>query len=113
MKKMVGHTTEDVTKLPMWARKRIERLTAEVESWKSRALSAASPDQTNVTISDGIEERGLPRDSHIRFRIGRTQMEVALRESHDGLGLEVRSLDGTLAVLPLVSNVISVKVNPR
>jgi hypothetical protein len=112
-KQIVGRTKEDITTLPRWARQRIERLTGEVEHWKAKALSASSPDKTNITINDGLDERGLPPDSRVRFRLARTAIEVGLRPASTGPVLEVRSLDGSLAVFPQVSNVIYVKVNDR
>jgi len=109
----VGRTAEDVSRLPRWARQRIERLTAEIEHLKA-VTSAAETGQTNVTLLNGIEERGLPPNARIRFRLprGRPGSDVlecsVLRGDPDTV--EIRSNDGRLVVLPSVSNVIYVKV---
>jgi hypothetical protein len=116
MKRVVGHTKEDVKMLPKWARDRIQRLEQEVEHQKTLALSASTPEKTNVTVVvdyAGSEERGLPKDSRVRFRMGRTQIEVGIPYGSDGSILNVRSLDGTLVVEPQVSNVIGVRVKLR
>lgn len=115
MKRVVGHTKEDVATLPKWARLRIGRLEIEVERQKALALSASSPEKTNVTLvgdyDDGrTAERGLPKDSKIRFRLDKNfVIEVGLRDE----GIEVRSLEGYLVIRPAVSNVIYVKAAHR
>ena len=113
-KRIVGHTKEDVATLPRWAQSRIKQAESEVEHLKE--LLAVTPiNKTNVTIVDyvGTEERGLPKDSHVRFRIGRTQIEIGHPYKGDGSMLDIRSLDGTLVVEPNVSNVIGVRVKLR
>lgn len=115
MKTIVGRTTEDVATLPRWARQRIERLTQETENWKTIALAATTPGKTNVTLVDGLDERGLPPNSRVRFGLGKDTLEVGIRaDSLAGSGaIEVRCLDGNLSVLPAVANVIYVKVDHR
>ena len=116
---VVGHTREDVSTLPRWARERIARLTDEVEHWKSIALSASSPDKTNVTIVDGLEERGLPPNSRVKFRMGKDAIEVSVSSDMPGrhpaasTSIEVRSSDGSLSILPAASNTIYVRINDR
>lgn len=114
MTRVVGRTVENVASLPRWAQARIKQAEAEVEHLKS-LLETIRPDSTNVTIVDytNMNERGLPRDSHVRFRLGRVQVEVGLPYGlykGDDLSLDVRSLDGRLIIEPQVSNVITVRV---
>ena len=114
MKRVVGHTKEDVKTLPAWARKRIESLTESVEHWKKTAQSATTPGASNVfVVDDDHEEHGLPEGSYVRFRLNGTSIEVG----HDRHGyvdtLEVRSLDGALSIHPQVSNVIHARVTRR
>ena len=111
-KKTVGHTTENVALLPKWARDRIARLTTEVEHWRAVAHAALTPGETNVTLVNGIDQRGLPPDSHVRFHLGgQAIMDVGTRAGHEGI--EVRCLEGALIVCPAVTNVIYVEIRRR
>lgn len=105
---IVGRTKEDISKLPRWAQQRIKSLTAEVER-QQELLSVTPPEATNVVVADHMDERGLPQNARIRFRLGRVQVEVG-HQFKDDLALNVRSLDGRLVVEPQVSNVICVRV---
>ena len=111
MTKIVGHTKEDVSTLPRWARMRIERLTAEIERQTEIALSTTIAGKTNVVIVVGhtTEERSLPNDSHVRFRTPKGDVEI----SHRNDAIEVRARDGVIIIRPEVSNVIRVTVSQR
>jgi len=111
MGKIVGRTKEDLATLPRWASDRIKRLEQEVEHLQS-LLAVTPPEKTNVTIIDYVDnvERGLSPNARVRFRIGRTQIEVGIPYKGDGTMLDVRSLDGRLVVEPQVSNVIGIRV---
>jgi hypothetical protein len=113
---IVGRTKEDVSTLPAWARRRIERLEQEVISEREKALSASSPEKTNVTVVADYDhngrqlERGLPKNSKVKFRLDE---HFTIDISHqDGL-VEVRSSDGQLIIEPAVSNAVYVKASYR
>jgi hypothetical protein len=112
-KNIVGHTTENVALLPKWAQQKIARLTEEVEHWKSIAHAASTPGETNVVLVDGIDQRGLPPNSHVRFQLSgpRHAIEAGVRAGYDGI--EIGCLEGVLVVRPAVSNVIYVEVRDR
>ena len=101
----------DIRILPQWAQQYIERLEKDVDSWKSKALAAASVGNlaTNVVLCDGIEQRGLPPNSTILFVLGESRIEV-----HHDRGdikrnrLTVRSLGTRLFVHPAAANTIYV-----
>jgi len=96
--------------LPKKAQREIEQLRAEVESWKAKALAATSddPKATNVVIADYVEQdRGLPPNSIIVFRIGRHSIEV--RHERDGAAIGIRNQGGLLIVRPAAANVIYVQ----
>ena len=116
MTKIVGRTKEDVSTLPRWARLRIESLTRDLEEHQAHARASATPEKTNVFITsfDHATNIGLPKDSHVCFRLDGTGASANVVEvSHRGGDLEIRARDGALIVLPQISNVIHVQVSHR
>ena len=107
MTKIVGRTKENVASLPTWAQRRIASLEHEVAQLKADADAASTPGSpVTVTDASGLEERGLPKGAHVRFRVAKNMtIEIKL----DGDQIEVRSNDGYLTILPAVSNVVYVK----
>jgi len=110
----VGHTTEDVSNLPAWARKRIERLAAEVASLKKQQAALAAGD-TNMWLPSGLdldETTPLPRDSTVRVKLSKHDtIDVRPKKTDGGESyIEVRSSTGRLIIEPAVTNVIYVKV---
>lgn len=110
MTKIVGRTKENVASLPTWAQRRIASLEHEVAQLKADADAASTPGSpVTVTDASGLEERGLPKGAHVRFRVSNMTIEITL----DGDQIEVRSNDGYLTILPAVSNVVYVKASHR
>lgn len=113
MTKIVGRTKEDVSTLPRWARLRIESLTRDLKEHQA-AWASATPEKTDVFVTsyDHSNEGGLPKNSHVCFRLGANANEIIEISHRDG-DLEIRARDGALIVLPQVSNVIHVRVRHR
>lgn len=111
----VGHTTEDVSKLPAWARKRIERLEAEVTSLKKQQAALADGD-TNMWLPSRLdlnETTPLPRDSLVRVRLSKHDtIDILPKAERGNAYVELRSSTGRLLIEPAVSNVIYVRVEP-
>jgi hypothetical protein len=113
--KMVGHTTEDVSKLPQWARRRIERLEGEIAQMKATEAAVAAGD-TNMFLLDAARQtpRGLPRDSTVRVSLGKLgELDIGVGHNAPEGAIEIRTSHGRLSVQPVVSNVIYVKVEQR
>jgi hypothetical protein len=105
----------DPKKLPQWARDKMKQLAAEVEHWKmlSRMTDETYLSETNVVMVDCGEERALPKNSVVRFKLGpklEDEIEVHFGGRNDPEGiLVVRTRDSGLTVFPAVSNVIHVR----
>lgn len=101
----------DVTKLPKWAQQYIEVLQRDVEYRERQLGEMASPD-AKVQLIEGINEnRGLPDDARVQFRVGDKQIRIHI--SRYGEGLDLNSADGPLLVEPAASNHIYLRVKDR
>jgi hypothetical protein len=107
---------EDISKLPRWARNRIEKLEADLKHSRKLAESATSPntsgtDTAVVVYGDaGREYRGLPTGTEVEFRMGEDRrVRVRMKDGQ----VYVWSEDGALSILPSVSNAVHVDVVDR
>lgn len=104
---------EDITKLPVWAQRRIENLNNDVEYWKRKVGEAANPDSKVRAWGGSVDDDfGLPDDFLVQFRPDENQ-RIDVRISSRGAYLEVRSYNGTIQVTPQASNVIHVREGDR
>ena len=92
----------------------IARLTEEIEYWKGKAFEAADGEKNTDTFVDRYDEgqRGLPKGTRIAFRVKGGLLTARVR---DGV-LEIHASDygyANMAVLPEVSNAISVRIVGR
>lgn len=106
----------DVSKLPGWARHEIERLRSDVESWRSRAVAAASVDAAGTDtyierIGEGAErvKTGLPPGTVVYFKLPDGE-EVSVCVDRHGRGAYVNSPTGRVFVSPAASNAVYVSV---
>lgn len=105
---------EDLSRLPKWARQRIETAESNAAYWQDRAHAAATtdPQQTNVVISNGPmqDERGLPPDSRVVFRLGPSKFGGPRQNE---IQVHVDAEDPKRLVICGVGPVCSIKVLPR
>lgn len=106
--------TEDISRLPKWAQRKIGRLENEVASLKL-ALESVGKDHpgTNVKIS-GFSIMGpdteLPKNAEVQFYLGAGPYKqyvnmISVRHANDTFGeLSVHSSAGPLIIQPSVSN---------
>lgn len=113
---MPSKGTENLNRLPKWARARVELAEREAKHWKYLAYTSAGadPEKTNVLVQEGMERRGLPKDSRIEFVLPggnpdrRATLMVHLEEDH----LVVMGYNGgnTIKIHPRAANVVWVEV---
>jgi len=104
---------EDLSKLPKWARDRIERLERDLEGKRQELIRMGQPGQSFITMllmpGEGPNELGLP-DRTIRFRVApgsRDYVEVAISRDKIHPRIMVRA-QSQLVLKPEASNVIEV-----
>lgn len=109
---MARTASEDLDKIPVWAKKRIQRLELDKKNLEERlanrdAFILAQHPGTNVFQNSGIaDDRPLVKNAHISFRFS-DRWDDAINIHHDGPNrLYVASLSGGLAVLPQSGNVV-------
>lgn len=113
--------SEDVSRLPVWARNRIRKLEADNTHLSNslRECINAKPGDTDTVVQEyGSPDVGLPRGSRIRFGSVTPHIEVRVVSLLNGdfpIGdpatiIEVRTPDGELSLLPKASNSIYVRV---
>jgi hypothetical protein len=108
------HRASDLAKLPQWAQNEIARLRANVAHWKKLAHSATVKGETNVSLEDGFDRVGLPRNARITFHTPTGRIDVHHPSSSEPTGtIEVSAPDGALLVRPGLSNAIYIEVEPR
>lgn len=106
-------TTEDLAKLPQWARFRIEILERDVEFYQHQhqAHQVTGEEATDTIIPGyGIEaDRWLPKGSCIRFYLDRGGITGWIDcQLRDG---KVEVMGGTTLILtPQASNVVKIKL---
>lgn len=97
----------DVTKLPKWAQREIERLGRDVEYWKAKAT--AGPDNSDTFIAQHPVDTPLGDSPRIRFVLPNGgRIEAHIVEDH----LQVRSegSSGALHVVPSAANSIRLRL---
>lgn len=118
----------DVSKLPKWARDRIENLERDlrVSEERCRRLFDREPEPVSGRVvvesfyghnpgSNGEHDQPLPDHSTIRFHVGDMQrwnnyIDVRMERTEDGLAVQVRGHD-RIAITPHSSNVAIVKLD--
>lgn len=99
----------DITKLPKWAQREIERLAANVAYWE--AIATAGPETSNTKVRRHGGDTYLGDSPRIEFMLD----DGTTIEAHTtGGGLRVSSSMGRgINVLPQASNSILVEVRSR
>lgn len=106
----------DLSKLPVWARHRIEKLEADVEWWKSKAVKAEAG-EASIWMVHGLDE-DIPlaqAGETIRFDMAPgSRIDVRFDKQHPGELYVSASgrLGGDIVVTPQSSNVIRVAARP-
>lgn len=111
----------NLEKLPKAVRHHVSKLEADCLYWKTKALEAASEDGQRARITvltydeDPGEGRGLPNDSHIRFRLSgySPEAKVTINLSEDFRRLEISGDNAHLILEPRSSNAISLRAARR
>jgi hypothetical protein len=106
-------TTRDVSRLPQWAQHEINRLTRDVEYWKSKATEGPEDSRVHVVYRTGTR----PLDSYAQIAF-RWPDEQAFRGYHQITAvIEDDALrivgDGSILVQPWAANVIKVRTDPH
>lgn len=106
---------EDLSKLPKWARERIESAERQVRELTEDLTARINNVPTRIAILERINstvstvENFLDDHSRIRFHFSdRDHLDVMLLERHERLVLEVSTGFGTVIVAPSSSNVVHV-----
>ena len=95
---------EQLKKLPIWAQNEFNALTANIELYKRQLAEINGELDTNTFMSEGLNERPLPKDSHINFRVGYNNVSVYIMK--DGtININTDSRTGhEVVILPRASN---------
>jgi hypothetical protein len=120
---------EDVSRLPLWAQRRLAALEQNLLAAREEALAATTPGASNTTVHDYVDIgsfRGLPPFSRIRFGTEEEWIEAFVKKEErtwvaagdakppkEGLVVELYSGTGNLIVRPCVANVVYVKQERR
>ena len=62
--------TEDISRLPVWARNRIQKLESDVQYLEQQLAQVEGTEATNVYLIRGMQQAPLPMHSGVRFKIG-------------------------------------------
>lgn len=104
----------DISKLPKWAQKHIERLQRNLED--ARRSNAAMQGKLEGGCSgkvyrrDLMEEFKLPDDGVYCFNVGGSIINVSIREEHGGDVLNISGYNRTLEIEPRASNSIYLRL---
>ena len=102
----------DVTRLPQWAQAELAGLAHSVQYWKERAGVVEGEATGKVWYERSILPSShipLPDGARVEFRVGSGRWDT-ICVSLKGDAIEIYSTNGTLSVLPHVSNVIHVEL---
>ena len=96
--------TENLDRLPKWAKQRILTLEANLEYSKKQVAQIGGKEETNVHIKIGIGEKiNLPKDSNICFILNGLPLSIMFR----GEKLELKGYE-ELKILPRAVNSIQI-----
>lgn len=102
---------ERVKKLPVWAQRLVNKLEADVEHWRKKAMAAVGEGDhktdtflIDYSLNSGYEV-GLPPGTTIRFHLDKHWVEARVREDR----IDVRS-DQQLVAEPRSANALDLKV---
>lgn len=110
--------TEDrISKLPRWAQDHIHDLERKVTELERKVDAAydTNPDETDVFLEDGMNDRPLPRHSTVVFKMTdvnkrRHQREdIRVRVDRDGM-LEIMG-GNTISIKPQATNLVRVRLH--
>lgn len=89
---------EDLTKLPKWARFRIEKLEADVKHYYQKLAELSGDAETNTFIGY-MNRQPLPKDETIFFYVGDIYLAVRVKEDYISL-----NSSENINIIPIASN---------
>jgi hypothetical protein len=119
MSKRPLNTERDISKLPVWARHRIEKLEADLKWTDDRLQAISAPDARIVANPYDDKPIGFTDNTVFRFSMGEVgdhrEIQVNLvyetgADSRDAWVLRVSSNHGQVAVMPRASNSFNVRL---
>lgn len=100
-------TTEQLSKLPVYARREIERLTADLAHWKAQATDGPEDSDTfvdRIIGIEGMEGRPIGTGTRVLFQHGAGDRQAVEVHVADG-AVQIRSANGgDLIIQPLSTN---------
>lgn len=106
--------TENLDKLPKWARMEIERLRRDLEYNKEKLRLAYSKDGSRIKIC-GFSDPDIPIGDRetIQFQTDRGRIDVSLRRDRDDKDFQiyVSSCNGPISIIPNASNCVYIEVS--
>lgn len=101
----------DESKLPQWAQHELQRLRANVEHWRDKAL--AGPEESNTFTRHGMNHTPLGLSPTIEFKLEERRSIIARFEPEFGLdskGHLVIQASGRIHVQPQATNAINIEL---
>ena len=99
----------DISKLPKWAQKELEKLRRDLASCQATLRQFEGKEESNVYIVNGCALSPLPADSTIEFHISKGKVKFHINHKADTLEVYCFSNEGHMVLKPHFSNTFSIK----
>lgn len=98
---------EKIDKLPTWAKNKISLLQSNIDTLKLKLNQVNGISETNTVILDFLEERPLPNNSIVRFKVD-MHNTITVRVESDTININADSRNGKRFILaPRAANSIN------
>ena len=100
---MKNYTEQQYYRLPKWAQAELTRLESSVNNLNNNLSYVEGDTETNTFVSEGLEDKPLPLNSHITFKCGRNSLSVYVRDNNT-IYIKGNYTDDTMYIKPRASN---------
>jgi|SRR5690348_578041 len=100
-------STEEIIKLPKWARNKIIALQSDLQYYQNKIEDILGEHETNTFFRLGTTDQPLPLDSRIKFKLKDGNIECFLENDH--LEILANYYEKDFVILPKIENVIILK----
>lgn len=104
------YASEDLTKLPQWAQRRISKLESDIEYWRERAAESLGLKFTPVQVRIAHDlVRSLPHDCKVIFHVKSGTVEAKITEDGEMVDISMLGIGGcSLWIRPRASNQVRI-----
>ena len=100
---MKNYTEQQYNKLPKWAQAELMRLESNINYLNNKLSYVEGDTETNTFVSEGLENKPLPLDSHVTFKCGRNSVSVYVRDDNT-IDINSNNIGDTMYIKPRASN---------